>query len=193
MTLELFDENNNSVLKLKTSDEITDAEGFVTDGNCITYQQDSTVSVWETGIIDLNGLETGQYTAKLTPYDKAGLSGNGNHSFSIDNSAPSIIIRSPVSNSEVTGVISIAGTANDTGSAGTKNLQWLIPTKAQLSAAAAMTNERKQEYLKKLNWNGGEDSLSAGSTPTTWQFDFDGKNNNSTSDPENFIFKGGCS
>lgn len=196
MTLELFDEANNSVLKLKTS-EIS-ASGFTTSGtieqkqNDKTNETDPTTSIWTTEIIDLKGKTTAQYTAKIVPYDKAGLAGNGSYSFFIDNSAPEIVIRSPISGKEVTGTVSIAGTATDKGSAGTANIQWLIPKKDFVTIADTKTGTEKLEYLKSLNyWNGGEDALAATATLTSWQFDFDGKNDDATSDPENFIFEGG--
>ena len=195
MTLELFDEANNSVLKLKTP-EIS-ASGFTTSGtieqkqNDKTNETDPTTSIWTTEIIDLEGKTTAQYTAKIVPYDKAGLAGNGSYSFFIDNSAPEIVIRSPISGKEVTGTVSIAGTATDTGSSGTANIQWLIPKKEFVTVANTKTGTEKLEYLKSLNWNGGEDALTATATLTSWQFDFDGKNDDTASDPKNFIFKGG--
>ena len=198
MTLELFDEANNSVLKLKTP-EIS-ASGFTTSGTIEqkqikkddkTNETDPTTSVWTTEIIDLEGKTTAQYTAKIVPYDKAGLAGNGSYSFFIDNSAPEIVIRSPISGKEVTGTVSIAGTATDTGSSGTANIQWLIPKKEFVTVANTKTGTEKLEYLKSLNWNGGEDALAATATLTSWQFDFDGKNDDTASDPKNFIFKGG--
>ena len=195
MTLELFDEANNSVLKLKTP-EIS-ASGFTTSGtieqkqNDKTNEIDPTTSVWTTEIIDLEGKTTAQYTAKIVPYDKAGLAGNGSYSFFIDNAAPEIVIRSPISGKEVTGTVSIVGTATDTGSSGTANIQWLIPKKEFVTVANTKTGTEKLEYLKSLNWNGGEDALAATATLTSWQFDFDGKNDDVNSDPANFIFKGG--
>ena len=196
MTLELFDEANNSVLKLKTSDSITGASGFTTSGTIEQKQikpneTDPTTSIWTTEIIDLEDKTTAQYTAKIVPYDKAGLAGNGSYSFFIDNSAPEIVIRSPISGKEVTGTVSIAGTATDTGSSGTANIQWLIPKKEFVTVANTKTGTEKLEYLKSLNWNGGEDALAATATLTSWQFDFDGKNDDVISDPANFIFKGG--
>ena len=190
MTFELFDEKNNSVLKLKTSGTIA-AKDFTTSGTLTVSGTDSTISVWTTEIIDLGNLTTSQYMAKVTPYDNAGLSGNGNVYFNVDNSAPTIRIQTPAAGTEVTGVISITGTANDSGSAGTQNLQWLIPTQSELTAAKAKTEAEKLEYLKGLAWNGGEDSLAAGTTVTSWKFDFDGKNDSATSNPEKFIFRGG--
>ena len=195
MTLELFDEANNSVLKLKTP-EIS-ASGFTTSGtikqkqNDKTNETDPTTSIWTTEIIDLEGKTTAQYTAKIVPYDKAGLAGNGSYSFFIDNAAPEIVIRSPISGKEVTGTVSIVGTATDTGSSGTANIQWLIPKKDFVTVANTKTDTEKLEYLKSLNWNGGEDALAATATLTSWQFDFDGKNDDVISDPANFIFKGG--
>ena len=194
MTLELFDEANNSVLKLKTP-EIS-ASGFTTNGTIEQKQikpneTDPTTSIWTTEIIDLKGKTTAQYTAKIVPYDKAGLAGNGSYSFFIDNAAPEIVIRSPISGKEVTGTVSIVGTATDTGSSGTANIQWLIPKKEFVTVANTKTGTEKLEYLKSLNWNGGEDALAATATLTSWQFDFDGKNDDVNSDPTNFIFKGG--
>ena len=198
MTLELFDESNNSVLKLKTP-EIS-ASGFTTSGTIEqkqieqddkTKKIDPTTSIWTTEIIDLEGKTTAQYTAKIVPYDKAGLAGNGSYSFFIDNAAPEIVIRSPISGKEVTGTVSIVGTATDTGSAGTANIQWLIPKKQFVTVANTKTGTEKLEYLKSLNWNGGEDALAATATLTSWQFDFDGKNDDVNSDLANFIFKGG--
>ncbi|MDO5766547.1 MAG: Ig-like domain-containing protein, partial [Spirochaetales bacterium] len=194
MTLELFDEANNSVLKLKTP-EIS-ASGFTTSGTIEQKQikpneTDPTTSIWTTEIIDLKGKTTAQYTAKIVPYDKAGLAGNGSYSFFIDNAAPKIVIRSPISGKEVTGTVSIEGTATDTGSSGTANIQWLIPKKEFVTVANTKTGTEKLEYLKSLNWNGGEDALAAKATLTSWKFDFDGKNDDVISAPANFIFKGG--
>ena len=101
------------------------------------------------------------------------------------------MIRSPISGKEVTGTVSIAGTATDTGSAGTANIQWLIPKKEFVTDANTKTGTEKLKYLKSLNWNGGEDALAATATLTSWQFDFDGKNDDVISDTKNFIFKGG--
>ena len=191
MTFELFDEANKSVLKLRTSDSITSISGFTTSGTIEQKQNDKTTSIWTTEIVDLGAMTTAQYTAKIVPYDKAGLAGNGSYSFFIDNSAPEIVIRSPISGTEVTGTVSIGGTATDTGSAGTANIQWLIPKKEYVTIANTKTGTEKLEYLRNLNWNGGEDSLAATATLTSWQFDFDGKNDDATSNTENFIFKGG--
>ena len=191
MTFELFDEANKSVLKLRTSESITSTSGFTTSGTIKQKQNDKTTSIWTTEIVNLGTMPTAQYTAKIVPYDKAGLAGNGSYSFFIDNSAPKIVIRSPISGKEVTGTVSIAGTATDTGSSGTANIQWLIPKNEFVTVANTKTGTEKLEYLKSLNWNGGEDALAATATLTSWQFDFDGKNDDATSNTENFIFKGG--
>ena len=165
----------------------------VSENSTFTSSSDGTSEAkWTTDFIDLSEFGTGQISVAVTPYDNAGLSGNGAFSFYVDNSAPTIEIRSPSSGTEVTGSVSISGSANDTGAAGTSNIQWIVPTTTQTTTFKAKTSDAdKLAYLQGLSWNGGASSLAAEATVTSWQFDFDGQYDAESSDSDNFVFSAG--
>ena len=165
----------------------------VSENSTFTSSSDGTSEAkWTTDFIDLSEFGTGQISVAVTPYDNAGLSGNGAFSFYVDNSAPTIEIRSPSSGTEVTGSVSISGSANDTGAAGTSNIQWIVPTTTQTTTFNAKTSDDdKLAYLQGLSWNGGASSLAAEATVTSWQFDFDGQYDAESSDSDNFVFSAG--
>lgn len=149
----------------------------VDTGTFLGTQNASTDASWTTDYIDVSSWTTGQITAYITVYDRIGNSVTGSYSFSVDNNAPEIKVSSPASGEEKTGTISIAGQTNDTGSAGASNIQWIIPTTAEVTTANSKTGTEKLEYLKGLTWQGGKNKLSGETTVTAWQFDFDGTTN----------------
>ncbi|MBQ0051708.1 MAG: hypothetical protein KBT11_06525, partial [Treponema sp.] len=157
-----------------------------------SYTAEGTEASWTTGFVDISSVPTGSITLNVTPYDKAGLTGNQSYTFAVDNSGPTIKINAPIKNSQVTGEFAIEGSAIDSGSASTENIQWLVPSKAELTIANAITSDSTRfEYLKTLKWNGGERSLADGATVSSWKFEFDGKYDAATSDVTNKIFKAG--
>ncbi|WP_191015327.1 Ig-like domain-containing protein [Treponema zioleckii] len=173
------------------------------ENDSVTYTKDSTSWAqtengvdtswtWTTDEINISSVPTGTVTLNITPYDKAGLTGNQSFTFNIDNSAPAIVIRTPESGKEVTGSVEISGTTSDTGSAGIANIHWIVPTKNEVDAAKnkAEASERLR-YLKGLNWNGGAESLAADTGLSAWQFNFDGSFDKTTSDPSKYSYKAG--
>lgn len=191
MTVEIKDERGNSIVRLATAARIGDVvidtttadKKFTVDGTGFTGTSDITPATWYTGFIDMSLFESsGQCSVALTPYDKAGLTGNGAFSFYVDNAAPEIIIQLPGNGDEVTGKITVNGDANDSGVAGTADIRWLIPTQAEITEASRKaTKADRYAYLKNLNWNGGEKSLAKDATVKKWAFSFDGTYDESTS------------
>ncbi|WP_294429312.1 Ig-like domain-containing protein [uncultured Treponema sp.] len=179
-------------LRSKDSDAIADST-YEVKGTFTEYAKDGatekTEAAWTTEPIDFSSIPSGNVTIKVIPYDKLGLVGNGNATFLVDNSSPEIAIRTPVSGTEVTGSVEITGTATDQGGAGTANIQWLVPTNDETSAAES--EQYKIAYYKGLNWNGGVSSLATGSSASAWQFDFDGKYDTKNSNPDEHKFVAG--
>ncbi|MBB5225259.1 hypothetical protein DYE50_04685 [Treponema ruminis] len=83
---------------------------------------------WTTELISLAGIDTGSITLKVIPYDKLSLVGNGNITFTVDNSGPEIKIPSPDPMEEVTGTVTVSSTSTDVGGSKTHSTMWLIPT-----------------------------------------------------------------
>ena len=194
ISVEFKNEKGESVKKLASALKIGDVNmtGFVQSGTFVASSNGASKAEWTTDFIDMSEFPTGLCAVSVTPYDNAGLSGNGAFQFYVDNKAPAIEVRRPSSGTEVTGSVSITGTANDTGAAGTSNIQWIVPTTAQTTTFNAKTTDAKKlAYLQSLAWNGGEKSLANESTVTSWQFDFDGQYDTATSDRDNFVFSAG--
>ena len=194
MSVEFKNENGEPVKKLASASKIGDVNmtGFVQSGTFVASSNGTSNAKWETGLIDMSEFPTGLCAVSVTPYDNAGLSGNGTFQFYVDNKAPAIEVRSPSSGTEVTGSVSISGTANDTGAAGTSNIQWIVPTTAQTTTFNAKTSDaEKLAYLQSLSWNGGDKALADKATITSWQFDFNGQYDTASSDSDNFLFSAG--
>ena len=199
MTVEFKDDKGNSLKKLATEANI----GGVDTANGTFHDSDDkdTDATWLTDYVDLSEFKdsegkdfAGQISVSVTPYDKAGLAGNGSCNFYVDNLPPKIEKIEPKSGSEISGDVEISGKSDDNGVAGTKNIQWLIPTTAQVAAYKTKTTDAaKKEYLADdtLYWNGGEDSLEKDSSLTLWKFVFDGKYDEGESIPAQFKFKKG--
>ena len=180
MTVELKKEDETSIIKLTTAAKIGDLE--MTDctlsGTFTPSSSGASDASWSTDFIDLENAGTGQLSVSVTPYDNAALSGNGAFQINVDNTAPTIEIRSPTSGDEVSGSVSIAGTASDKGIAGSKDIQWLVPTVDEINTYNSKTTDKdKLDYLKSLSWKGGSSALAHASSVTAWQFDFDGNKN----------------
>lgn len=179
------------LLRSKDDSAIAD-ENYTVSGTFTQDSNDATKASWTTDIIDFSKVKTGSVTVKVIPYDKLGLVGNGNATFAVDNSGPAIKISSPASGEECTGEVTVSGTAIDDGSAGTADIQWIVPTNTERTTAASKTTDAaKLAYLASLSWNGGSTSLSSKATVSAWIFDFDGNYDNATSTPASYIFKAG--
>ena len=185
--------NAAKTVKVRSSDSTSVADStYSVSGTFNADSSDSTKATWETEIFDFSDADTGSVTVKVIPYDKLGLVGNGNATFAVDNSGPAIKISSPASGEECTGEVTVSGTAIDDGSAGTSDIQWIIPTKTErITADSKNTDAEKLAYLASLSWNGGSTSLSSKATVSAWIFDFDGNYDNATSTPASYIFKAG--
>lgn len=121
----------------------------------------------------------------ITALDKAGNKTPVTKNVQMDNSGPVIKIFSPATRSELTGKITITGSAID-GISGTKEIFYLIPTKAEREACEALSSEEdKTDYIASLSWKG---TLSSSSSATMWSFVFDGSENDSfeTYDSSNY-------
>ena len=194
MSVEFKNENGEPVKKLASASKIGDVDmtGFVQSGTFVASSNGTSKAEWTTDFIDMSEFPTGLCAVSVTPYDNAGLSGNGTFQFYVDNKAPAIEVRSPSSGTEVTGSVSISGTANDTGAAGTSNIQWIVPTTVQTTTFNAKTSDaEKLAYLQSLSWNGGDKALADKATITSWQFDFNGQYDTASSDSDKFVFSAG--
>ncbi|MCR5124653.1 MAG: hypothetical protein K6B43_05605 [Treponema sp.] len=157
-----------------------------------TTTGDDTSWTWTTTAVDISAVPTGSLTLNVTPYDKAGLTGNQSYTFSVDNTGPTVSVTSPATNEECTGDITIKGTATDTGSAGAYNIQWIVPNDTERTAAEGKTTDAdKVSYCKTLAWNGGMDSIASDSSVSLWTFNFDGSFDKATSTPAEYIYKAG--
>lgn len=100
--------------------------------NNFTQSYDNSETAWTTSECDISSWKTGSCTAVFTYYDQSGLYNNATYNFVIDNDGPNIKVTNPASGKELTGVISLIGSAIDSGDAGTVNTFWMIPTKKQM-------------------------------------------------------------
>ena len=167
--------------------EYTPASGIgsSTDSSRGTFEEtddDTQAAVWITEEIDVSGFATGSVTVSVSATDQCGLLGNQSPVFMVDNTGPSINISSPGNNDEVSGKVSIAGQATDSGGAGEPTIHFLIPTSTQKNAQVA-SGKTDLEYYKTLsvsagNWIG---NLKAEKTPAAFEFVFDGDVNNNAS------------
>lgn len=118
----------------------------------------NTDAVWTTDYIDVSSWPTEIITAKLCIYDKVGLSSTPSYSFKVDNTPPAISVIEPLPNEQVTGDVTISGSASDIDS-GTDTIEWGIPVK---------NGTVSEWHSNKVN----------GSTATSWKFLFDGEQAN---------------
>lgn len=145
-----------------------------------TATTDSTNAVWTTGLIDISDssvYSSGTYTLNVTAYDTSGLYGTGSYSFVIDQTAPTILISSPLSTEEVTGTTTVQGTAIDSGGSATANTYWFVPTQTQIDF---VTSGSEQSYWYNLIKTAIEDdtntrvgnTLDSTSSESIWAFTF---------------------
>ncbi|MBQ0050956.1 MAG: hypothetical protein KBT11_02705 [Treponema sp.] len=142
-----------------------------------TFTENGVTATWITAEIDISTVPSGSITLNLTPYDKAGLTGNQSYTFTVDNIGPEIMIASPENAASVTGDVTISGSAIDSG-AGTEEIFWMVPTKEEILTATGKGTEKERfEYLKGLTWNGGKDKLVEEKSVSSWAFKLDGNAN----------------
>lgn len=160
---------------------------YVTDGDSFVAGADGTSLVWTTKKIDLSALR-GTLTASITAFDNSELMGNGSNTFTVDNEPPEFSGVTPGSSSELTGDVEIYGNARDNnGGIGTASVKWLVPTRAQVTAMAALSSDAGIKALN-YNWN---DHVVDNSDPNNWKFRFDGKYDAEKSRSSEFIYVDG--
>lgn len=146
----------NGVLELTKANPdatITDSE---TTPTTYTYYESSPITI-------ASDAETKLKTLKVVAYDQAGNETLSSANFYVDNTGPEdIVVTSPSMTDEVTGTISIVGTASDVGSAGISSIQWLVPPKNYSSTMS-------DADLAGLNWV--SDNNTKGSA-SVWNFKF---------------------
>ena len=191
MTVEFSSSEGNNFQKLRTAASIAGekiADTFTTSGSITKTNNGDSDASWTTGFVDTSTWGTEQITAKIKVYDRVGLATTGTYSFTVDNTAPTIAF-STVSGQQLTGTLTIQGSAIDNGLADTVSIKWLIPTIAQVNSAPTSSESARFEYLKTLNWN---EALDEGKTVKSWEFTFDGENITSTdAEKSSYIWKGG--
>lgn len=156
--------DSSPLTKLSTAAKIGDEtiSGCVVDvgtgkGTFTSTSDENTDAAWTTDYIDVSSWPTGIITAKLCIYDKVGLSSTPSYSFKVDNTPPAISVIEPLPNEQVTGDVTISGSASDIDS-GTDTIEWGIPVNGTVS----------EWHSNKVN----------GSTATSWKFLFDGEQAN---------------
>ena len=199
MTVEFKDDKGVSLEKLATAANIGSVDtGCTANGTFVESNDKNSNATWTTDFIDLASFKdssgndfAGQISVSVTPYDKAGLAGNGSCNFYVDNQPPKIEKIEPKTDSEVSGAVEISGNSGDNGVAGTSNIQWIVPNTTQVTTYNGKADDKKAEYLEGLSWNGGVSSLEKESTVTSWKFVFDGNYDEESSKPDEFKFNAG--
>ena len=147
-------------------------------------------ATWTTDFIDVSGFTTGSVSVAITANDQSGLFANRNPVFMVDNSGPTINISSPNPTDEVTGAVSIAGQATDSGGAGSPTIKFLIPTAAQRSAAGT-TATAKESYYKGLSITDWGGKLHGSSIPSSFEYVFNGDTANDNASLDIYSKNGG--
>ena len=168
ITAELKDVSGNTLKKLSTAATIgthmfETTDNWVIGGTFNATGSASENAKWTTDFVDLGATEfygkAEQITVSVTPYDKAGLAGNGTCNFYVDNVAPSIEGLDPDTDTLITGDVTLSGTLVDS-IAGPSSVEWGIP---------------KIGATEPENWYS---NLHEGSTVSRWKFLCDGTNGN---------------
>ena len=168
ITAELKDVSGNTLKKLSTAATIGTHTFETTDNWVIGGTFNATGSAsenakWTTDFVDLGATEfygkAEQITVSVTPYDKAGLAGNGTCNFYVDNVAPSIEGLDPDTDTLITGDVTLSGTLVDS-IAGPSSVEWGIPKIGATEPESWYSN------------------LHEGSTVSRWKFLCDGTNGN---------------
>lgn len=183
ITLELtktLSGETSTIAKYATSSTIngTSFSDYTVSSSSFNQTSNKTNSVWTTEQIDISDWESATVTLKATAYDNSGLYGSGSYSFVVDQSAPTIKISSPSSSEEVTGDVTVSGTATDSGGSATKNVYWFVPTQSQITSASSQSDA--QAYWRDLILTAAKDSsntrvgnkLDKSSSVNVWSFIF---------------------
>ena len=135
-----------------------DASGIDTDTD------DTKISIWTTGKIDMSQFGTGEVTITVLAYDKCDLKQNSPATFYVDNTAPTVSNIEPSKTEEKTGDIVFKGIADDssTGRSGLASVKYLVPDVSQLAKSDA-------ELAGDVSVWGGNTLLT-----NSWMFTFDG-------------------
>lgn len=134
--------------------------GYKTSDNKFTY--------YEGEVIDVSSLASGKSGVKsvqVTVHDEAGNEKVQTYSLSIDNKGPEVKFISPL-DGVVTGPVTITGTSID-ANATVEKTWWMIPTATQKAKSDV-------ELMDDPAWS---DKRDENSTPTSWQFVFNGETN----------------
>lgn len=127
MALTVTDANGNVKDRRTTAAEIGTATFVTTGDNSYTVDAtgfssttDSSYATWTTDYIDVSSWGSGLYNVVFTPYDTSDLYGNGNYTFTVDNSGPAITVTTPTEydsanaeTSQKNGKVSFTGTIQD--------------------------------------------------------------------------------
>ncbi|MBQ0051674.1 MAG: hypothetical protein KBT11_06355, partial [Treponema sp.] len=148
-----------------------------------TGTNNSSDATWTTDLISFEDAATGNATLKVVPYDNSGLSGNGNLSFAIDMTGPTIKVTSPSSTEQVSGsTIPVSGIATDAGGSTTDSIKWYVPKADENMKVAGAFTTLDSTFLASSfdsKWSG---ELTTTSSNSAWTFNFDGNNNSSFSE-----------
>jgi len=173
------------ILSVSSSDDngiasvVADVTTVAESGIVLTTTAENGVGTWTSAVTDISGYASGVKTITFVSTDKCNLEGSSTYSITLDNSAPTGSLSSPLSTEEVTGSsIAVKGTMSDADStagiagSGITNIEYLVPvslvsTKKTFTAAEVATME---------GWSGTRANASA---TVSWEFDFDGISNNS--------------
>lgn len=169
-TMKLWKDMDGKTLNSKYSEGFTkdtgtfvygkkkDASGIDTDAD------DTRISIWTTGKIDMSQFGTGEVTITVLAYDKCDLKQNSPATFYVDNTAPTVSNIEPSKTEEKTGDIVFKGIADDssTGRSGLASVKYLVPDVSQRGKSDA-------ELAGDVSVWGGNTILNG-----SWMFTFDG-------------------
>ena len=127
-----IDSTDNTLEKKVTlsTDETTDEESWSSKYG-ILGTTEASPAPWTTNVVDVSQFATGSISCTAYAYDPSDLMGNTTPSFSVDQTGPTITISNPKSTEEVTGTITLNGSAIDNGGSSTASTKWLIPNETQ--------------------------------------------------------------
>ena len=169
-TMKLWKDMDGNTLNSKYSEGFTkdtatfvygkkkDAPGIDTDAD------DTKISIWTTGKIDMSQFGTGEVSITVLAYDKCDLKQNSPATFYVDNTAPTVSNIEPSKTEEKTGDIVFKGIADDssTGRSGLASVKYLVPDVSQRGKSDA-------DLAGDVSVWGGNTILNG-----SWMFTFDG-------------------
>ncbi len=142
-----------------------------TNSNTELLSKDETTNNWYTTALDVSDL-AGSYTLTFTVTDKAGLSVTQTKQFTIDNAGPAITLITPEKSDTQTGVVTLAGTANDEYSK-VQEVRYLVLNDDYYSAENVIDDEKAKTDVKTVE-------CSNSGSPNTWKFILDGQTTDSS-------------